>query len=299
MEHTPPPFFKRGPSLLARLTFFSLLSVVLLYSDARFRYLEDIRAAVEIVLYPFQLLADLPGDIVERASEFFVTQSALKRENESLKRENLVNAGLLQTQESLTAENAHLRALMEMRDRIEQRSQAAEILYADRDPFARKVVLDRGSTNGVELGAAVINEAGLVGQVQRVFPWAAEASLITDREHVVPVQIVRNGLRAVVFGLGYDGALELRYMPVNADIESGDLLVTSGVDGTYPAGLPVATVTNIERNAAYPFARITCAPAAGAVSHRQVLVLAKGPPLPERPPAPEPVRARKPARSPQ
>jgi rod shape-determining protein MreC len=106
-------------------------------------------------------------------------------------------------------------------------------------------------------------------------------------------------LRAVVFGLGYDGALELRYMPVNADIESGDLLVTSGVDGTYPAGLPVATVTNIERNAAYPFARITCAPAAGAVSHRQVLVLAKGPPLPERPPAPEPVRARKPARSPQ
>jgi len=297
MEHTPPPFFKRGPSLIARLTFFSLLSVVLLYSDARFRFLEEIRAAVGIVLYPFQRVADLPGEFAGRTSDFFVTQSALKRENERLKRENLVNAGLLQTQEALSAENAHLRAMMEMRDRIEQRSQVAEILYADRDPFARKVVIDKGSADGVELGVAVINEAGLVGQVQRVFPWAAEASLITDREHVVPVQIVRNGLRAVVFGLGYDGALELRFMPVKADIQSGDLLVTSGVDGTYPPGLPVGTVTNIERNAAYPFARITCTPAAGAVSHRQVLVLAKGPPLPKRPPPPEPPRARKSARS--
>jgi len=242
-------------------------------------------------------VADLPGEFAGRTSDFFVTQSALKRENERLKRENLVNAGLLQTQEALSAENAHLRAMMEMRDRIEQRSQVAEILYADRDPFARKVVIDKGSADGVELGVAVINEAGLVGQVQRVFPWAAEASLITDREHVVPVQIVRNGLRAVVFGLGYDGALELRFMPVKADIQSGDLLVTSGVDGTYPPGLPVGTVTNIERNAAYPFARITCTPAAGAVSHRQVLVLAKGPPLPKRPPPPEPPRVRKSARS--
>jgi rod shape-determining protein MreC len=296
MEHTPPPFFKRGPSLLTRLAFFSLLSIVLLYSDARFRYLEDIRKAVEVLLYPFQRVADLPGEVAERTSEFFVTQSALKRENERLKRENLVNAGLLQTQEALAAENEHLRALMEMRGRVEQPSQVAEILYADRDPFARKVVLDRGSSDGVEAGAAVVTEAGLVGQVQRVFPWTAEASLITDREHVVPVQIVRNGLRAVVFGLGYDGALELRFMPVKADIQSGDVLVTSGVDGTYPAGVPVATVTNVERNAAYPFARIMCTPAAGAVSHRQVLVLAKGPPLPERPPAPEPVRVRKTAR---
>jgi rod shape-determining protein MreC len=110
-------------------------------------------------------------------------------------------------------------------------------------------------------------------------------SLITDRDQAIPVQIARNGLRAIVFGLGYDGALELRFMPLNADIQHGDLLVTSGIDGTYPPGLPVATVASVEHNAAYPFARITCFPASGVGSHRQALILSRGEPLPERPPS--------------
>jgi rod shape-determining protein MreC len=293
MEHTPPPFFKRGPSLFARLSFFSLLSLVLLYSDARFHYMEQMRRAIAVVLHPFQQLADVPGAIGERASEFFVTQSLLKRENERLRHENFVNSGLLQTQKALVAENEQLRALLAMRGRVERGSLVAEILYAARDPFVRKVVVDKGSSAGVELGAAVIDATGLIGQVHRVFPWASEVSLITDRDQAIPVQIVRNGVRAVVFGLGYDGALELRYMPLNADIQSGDLLVTSGIDGTYPPGLPVATVANVEHNAAYPFARITCAPASGVGSHRQALVLSKGEPLPERPPPPEAPKPRK------
>jgi rod shape-determining protein MreC len=299
MEHTPPPFFKRGPSLFARLSFFSLLSLVLLYSDARFHYMEHMRRAVAVVLHPLQRLADLPGEVGERVADFFVTQSSLKRENERLRQENFVNAGLLQTQQSLLAENEHLRALLDMRARVERSSQVVEILYTARDPFVRKVVIDKGSGAGVQQGAAVIDATGLIGQVQRVFPWASEVSLITDRDQAIPVQIVRNGLRAVVFGVGYDGALELRYMPVNADIQNGDVLVTSGIDGTYPPGLPVATVSNIEHNAAYPFARITCTPASGVGSHRQALVLSKGEPLPERLPRRETPKARetRPARA--
>jgi rod shape-determining protein MreC len=299
MEHTPPPFFKRGPGLLARLSFFSVLSLLLLYSDARFHYMEHMRLAIAVVLHPLQRLVDVPGEVGERVADFFVTQSSLKEENERLRRETFANAGLLQTQQALLAENEQLRALLEMRGRAERGSVAAEILYTARDPFVRKVVLDKGSSAGIEQGAAVIDATGLIGQVHRVFPWASEVSLITDRDQAIPVQVARNGLRAVVFGLGYDGALELRFMPVNADIQNGDLLVTSGIDGTYPPALPVAKVANIEHNAAYPFARITCIPASGVGNYRQALVLAKGEPLPERLPPPDVPKPRrtKPARA--
>lgn len=287
MEYTPPPFFKRGPSLLTRLTFFSLLSLVLLYADARFHYMESIRKAFAVVLYPLQQLADTPGEAAVRIGEFFVTQSSLSRENERLSRENFLNSGLLQTQQALIAENRQLRNLLEIKEGSAQSSVAAEILYFGRDPFGRKIIVDKGSSQKVEEGSAVIDNAGLIGQVSRTFPWTSEVALITDREQVVPVQVVRNGLRAVLFGVGYDGALDLRFMPVNADIENGDLLVTSGIDGVYPAGLPVAVVSNIERNAAYPFARITCTPAAGVNRHRQVLILSRLAPLPEYPAAAE------------
>jgi rod shape-determining protein MreC len=294
MEYTPPPFFKRGPSLLARLSFFTALSLVLLYADARFHYMESMRKVVAVVVYPLQQLADLPGEVGSRVSSFFVTQSSLQRENDRLARENFLNAGLLQSQQALIAENQHLRALLEMQERVEQSSVSAEILYFGRDPFGRKVVIDKGAMQDIEEGAAVVDDTGLVGQVTRAFPWTAEVALITDREQVVPVQIVRNGLRAVVFGIGYDGALDLRFMPVNADIENGDVLVTSGIDGVYPAGLPVAVVSNIERNAAYPFARITCTPTAGVNRHRQVLVLARLAPLPDYPVAAEAAKAARP-----
>ncbi len=285
MEYTPPPFFKRGPSLIARLSFFVLLSLVLLYADARFHYMEGLRKAIGVVLYPLQRIVDVPAEVASGIGSFFVSQSYLQRENERLVRENFLNAGLLQTQQELIAENRHLRQLLDMKERVGPASVAAEILYFGRDPFSRKVIIDRGSSNKVEEGAAVVDDTGLIGQVSRAFPWTAEIALITDREQVVPVQAVRNGLRAAVFGTGYDGALDLRFMPVNADIEHGDVLVTSGIDGVYPAGLPVAVVASIERNAAYPFARITCTPAAGVNRHRQVLVLARLAPLPEYPPA--------------
>ena len=286
MEYSPPPFFKRGLNLATRLTLFSLLSLVLLFADARFRYMEDVRGVVGAILYPLQELAGAPARIGGRVTHYFVLQSTLQNENARLEQQAFVNAGLLQKQEALKAENENLRELLNLRPRFEPSAQVASILYTARDPFVRQVVVDKGATDGVKQGAPVIDTLGLVGQVHRVYPWASEVALITDQEEVIPVQVVRNGLRAVIFGLGYDGALEVRFMPVNADVEKGDLLVTSGIDGVYPSGLPVAFVDNIERNAAYPFARIICRPASGVGSHRHVMVLESADSYPQRPVAP-------------
>jgi rod shape-determining protein MreC len=287
MEYSPPPFFKRGPNLVTRLTLFSLLSLVLLFADARFRYMEDIRAVVGVILYPFQELVDTPARMARGMANYFSLQSTLRGENTRLREEAFVNAGLLQKQQDLIAENENLRELLHLRPRFEPSSQVASILYTARDPFVRQVVVDKGASDGVVPGAPVIDTLGLVGQVHRVYPWASEVVLITDKEQVIPVQVVRNGLRAVIFGLGYDGALEVRFMPVNAEVEKGDLLVTSGIDGVYPSGLPVAFVDSVERNAAYPFARITCRPASGVRSYRHVMVLGTTEDYPERPVAPE------------
>jgi rod shape-determining protein MreC len=283
MQATPQPIFKRGPSLAVRLAFFSLLSLVLMVSDARFRYLEGIRSVVSVVLFPLQQAASLPGALLARTGEFFVTQSTLYGENEQLKRESLRNAPRLQRLAALEAENAQLLRLMDARSVPERKTTVADILYESRDAFTRKVVIDRGTNHNVHLGQAVIDPVGVIGQVTRVFPFVSEVSLITDKGQSVPVQDTRSGLRAVTFGLGHDGALELRFIPVNADIQTGDVLTTSGIDGTYPAGLPVATVSNIERNAAFAFARITCTPSAGVSSFTRVVVLSDGPPTPANP----------------
>ncbi|HTS54349.1 MAG TPA: rod shape-determining protein MreC [Burkholderiales bacterium] len=298
MEYSPPPFFKRGPSLLTRFTFFSILSVVLLVADARFNYLVVLRQGIAGVVYPLQRLSSVPSAVATRIGEFFVTQSQLQRDNDQLRRQELLDTAALQVGKSLESENQHLRQLLGLRERLPRDFIAAEILYSNRDPFTRRVVVDRGFQHGVKAGQAVVDEAGVVGQVTRVFPWVSEVTLVTDKEQAIPIQSVRSGLRGVTFGIGYDGTLELRFMPVNADIQNGDLLVTSGIDGTYPPGLPVAVVSNIERNAAYAFARITCTPAASVTSFGQVLIVSTADRLPENPvtdeePGPKAKRAKK------
>ena len=298
MEYSPPPFFKRGPSLLTRFTFFSLLSVVLLVADARFNYLQLARQGIAAVVYPLERLSSLPAAITSRIGDFFVTQSQLQRDNEQLRHKQLLDGAGLQAGKALESENQHLRQLLELRERLPREFIAAEMVYSNRDPFTRRVVLDKGFQHGVRAGQAVVDEAGVVGQVTRVFPWVSEVTLVTDREQAIPIQSVRTGLRGVTFGIGYDGTLELRFMPVNADIQNGDLLVTSGIDGTYPPGLPVAVVSNVERNAAYPFARITCTPAASVTSFTQVLIVAAAgrPPenaVPDEEPGPKGRRAKK------
>jgi rod shape-determining protein MreC len=202
----------------------------------------------------------------------------------------------VQDLEALKRENAELRGLLQAKTRLQQTSVMAEVLYSARDPFSRKLVLDKGLTDDVQPGAAVVDDAGVIGQVTRVYPFLAEVTLITDKNQAVPVQNVRSGLRAIVFGNGREGTLDLRFMPVSVDIQVGDALVTSGIDGTYPAGLPVARVSTIERNAALAFARITCTPIGGADKRGHVLLLTARRELPERPSDPEPTEKRKKSR---
>ena len=284
MEYQPPPFFRTGPSPLARLFIFTTLALALIVADARLKYLDTVRQVASVVIYPLQRIAGAPASIFERASEFFVSSSSLRAENTRLAQENLNHAAQLQQLAALTTENDHLRKLVEARSRLSARTTLAEILYAARDPFSRKIVIDQGSQHGVAAGQPVIDGLGVVGQVTRIYPWLAEVTLITDKGHLVPVLNPRNGLRAVLAGTGNDGALELKFVPLNADFEPGDQLVTSGIDGVYPSGLPVAQIANVERNAAFLFARIICKPLAGVNNHKQVLVVHADQALPQRPP---------------
>jgi rod shape-determining protein MreC len=301
MDYQPPPFFSRGPAPLVRLGFFVSLAVLLMVLDARFRYADSIRGAVALLAYPLQRIALAPGELLGAAGDFFTTQVALKQENERLRARDLGVAKDLLTLEALRAENAQLRRLLEARERVPRRSALAEILYQGRDPFSRKVIIDKGSQQGIAPGQAVIDDVGVIGQVTRVHPLLAEVTLVTDKEQRTPAEIVRNGLRAVVYGGGDKGTLDLSYTAANTDVQVDDLLVTSGLDGTYPPGLPVCKVTKVERDAASSTAKISCIPAAGPEQNRQVLVLAQEAGLPPPPaeadaranPAPKQKRPRK------
>jgi rod shape-determining protein MreC len=275
MDHAPPQFFHRGPAPIARLTFFALLSVLLMVLDARFRYAEPLRQAIALAVYPIQQLAIAPVSALARTREFFASRAELRRENAELRAEKLRDAPDLLALEAVRGENEQLRRLIGARDKLQARAIFAEIVYAGRDPFSRKVIVDRGSQQGVSAGQAVIDAAGVLGQVTRVQPLLAEVTLLTDKDHAIPVQVLRNGLRGVAYGSGDGSTMELRHMAANADVEKGDLLATSGIDGVYPVGLPVARVVRVERDAAYAFAKIVCQPVAGIDLHRQVLVLAK------------------------
>jgi len=273
MDHTPPPFFNRGPAPLVRLAFFASLSFALLVLDARFHYAEGLRSVIALAVYPLQAAATLPAAFAERVSGYLVSQSQLRDENAELRAKLLAASQAAQRFEAAQAETAQLRRLIGAAERPPLKAMPAEVLYNGRDPYSRKVIIGKGGQNGVGAGAPVVDENGIVGQVTRVHAHSSEVTLLTDKEQAIPVQVVRNGLRAIAFGAGSSGMLELRYMAANAEIQNGDRLVTSGIDGTYPPGLPVATVVRIERDAAYAFARIECRPAAGVESGAYVLVL--------------------------
>jgi rod shape-determining protein MreC len=294
VEHSPPPFFKRGPAPLVRLFFFASLSLALLVLDARFRYAEGLRSVLAIAAYPLQRAATAPVDFLRAVGDYFSTQGQLFEDNATLRAKNLALSQAAQRYETAEAEAAQLRRLIGAAEKLEVKSTPAEILYAGRDPYSHKIFLNLGERQGVKPGSPVADEAGVVGQVTRVHPLVSEVTLITDQDHVVPVQVVRNGLRAIAFGGGPSGMLELRFTAGNAEIQNGDRLVTSGIDGVYPAGLPVATVVRIERDAEHSFARVICRPVAGVDRGRFVLVLSDET---ARPPRPEEAQSSKERRS--
>ncbi len=273
MEYGPPPLFNQGVSARARLIFFSFLAVALIVIDSRARLLETVRVGVGVVMYPVQRALLVPRDTFDRVGDFFTTIGSLTRENEQLKRSAVEQAQAIQQTQALLAENERLRKMLGARERTGNTARLAQALYESRDRFSRKLVLDIGTNGGVEPGSPVIDDVGVVGQVTRVFPLTSEVTLLTDKDQSIPVQVVRNGLRGVAFGGVEPGTLDLRFMASNADVNNGDHVVTSGIDGVYPPGLSVATVTRVERVAKDQFARIVMAPTAGVQSHTTVLVL--------------------------
>lgn len=293
MEQTGPvKFFNRGPSPVVRLVFFSLLSVLLLFVDARHRYLDSARSALSTLLYPLQRMAVLPSELWQDMDTFFTTRNTLQAENASLRSQHAQDAVQLLQLRGLEAENAHLRSLLDMRARLKLQMRLAEVLYAERDPSHHEVTINMGDAQ-VKAGQAVLDETGVVGQVTRVLPLVSEVTLITDKDHEVPVQVVRNGLRMILYGSGETDEMDLRYTPITADIREGDLLVTSGLGGTYPPGLPVARITRVERDPAFPFAHVECTPVAGVNNSHFLFVLENVKRLPPAPVNGKPGRNRR------
>jgi rod shape-determining protein MreC len=266
-------FFTRGPSPLARVTFFSLVAIAIMIADHRFQALGWVRLGVSAVLAPIEYALQWPGQAVHSVTGYFTNQQTLLDENRILKEKVLQLSSAQNQAAMLRAEHAQLEGLRGTSPRFAADGQVAEIIRDARNPFSRKIVINRGTQHGVVAGLAVIDGSGVVGQVTAVGLLSAEVTLSTEKSQSVPVMVLRNGLRAVAVGTGRDGTIDVPFIPVGADVQPGDQLVTSGIDGTYPAGLAVANITVVDKNPALSFARIVALPAASASSHRLVKVL--------------------------
>ena len=282
MDYSPPPLFKQGTSAVARLVLYVAIALALLIVDARFNALSIVRQVAATVLMPIERVVLVPRDALRAVFDYAQSSAALASENRELRLGAVQQAEASVRQAQLEAENNQLRKLLSLQQQSATPVTAAEILYDARDPYSQRIVIDKGSQQGLRAGYPVIDERGVVGQVTRVSPFQSEVTLLTDKDMAIPVQVVRNGLRSVAFGGARAGQLDLRFMAAAADLQQGDLLVTSGLDGTYPPGLPVAKITHIERKADTAFSRVWCEPVAGVRAHRQLLVVRYDSAMPPR-----------------
>lgn len=273
LDRTPPPFFRQGTTALSKLLLCAALAIFLMVADARFKLAAPARAALALALHPLQRALLAPVDAWERAGDYLRgTERAMAAEDQA-RRQLVQQAERLSRAEQLQQENQRLRALLDLRPALQVPSLAAEVLYEASDPYSRRVVIDRGSRQGVVLGAPVINDAGVLGQVTRVYLLSAEVTLLSDKDAAIPVLNTRSQQRGAAFGGAEGGAMELRFMAANADLRQNDLLTTSGLDGVYPPGLPVARIASVERRGDTSFARVRLQPVAQLDDVRHVLVL--------------------------
>ena len=296
LDRTPPPFFNQGPSALSKLMFFSALALLLMVADARFHVTQPLRAAFATVLYPVQWLALQPVRAVQNGGQYVSGLKQAKSSSEDAARKLALQSLRAGQVEQLTQENNRLRQLMGLREQLATSVMAAEVLYDAADPYSRKVIIDKGLAQDVELGSPVLDEAGVLGQVTRVHPLVSEVTLVVDRDLAIPVLNLRTGARSVAFGdpSASGSGLELRFMGSNSDLQPGDLLTTSGVDGVYPPGLPVAKISRIERRAESTFSKIYCTPQALVNGARHVIIVKPvGSQIPPRPAAAAPAVAGK------
>jgi len=275
LDRNPPPFFRQGTSAFSKLIVFSALALFLMVADTRFALTQPMRMIVATALYPVQWLVMRPVLWTEAGSRYFESLQSAQSAQEAARQKLGLQSQRANQVEQLMLENSRLRKLLVLRERFATTGQAAQVLYDAADPYTRKVVIDKGLMSGVSAGSPVLDESGVLGQVTRVYPLVSEVTLVTDRDQAIPVLNTRTGARAVAFGDpgAHAGALELRFMAANADVQAGDLLTTSGVDGVYPAGLPVARVEKVERRVESAFARIYCTPVALAAGAAHVMVL--------------------------
>ena len=274
LDSSTPAFFKQGPSAVSRLLFFSAVSVLLMVADARFGVTQPLRASLSVALYPVQWLAMRPQVLMAFSGDYMEAREVAQASERDARDQLLLQARRSGQVEQLALENKQLRELLQLNQRLETKGQAAEVLYDAADPYTRKLIIDKGMVNGIRASSPVMDEHGILGQVTRVLPLLSEVMLVTDREHSIPVLNTRTGARGVAYGeSGGAPLLELRFMATNADIEVGDLLTTSGVDGIYPAGILVGKVTKVERRAETVFARILCEPVGRVQGARHVMVL--------------------------
>jgi len=274
IDRSPPPFFRQGPSALTKLALFSALAIFLMAADTRWKLTQPLRSAVATALLPLQQSLQMPMALVENGLSY------LQGIKDAQTREAAARAQLARQSEraarteQLAAENERLRALLDLQPALQVKSVAAELLYEAGDPYSRKIFINRGARQGVVPGAPVVNEAGVLGQVTEVYPLSAVVTLLTDRDAAIPVLNTRTQQRGAAFGGAEGGtALELRFMAGNADVQAGDALTTSGVDGVYPPGLPVARVVRVDRRSDAGFARILLAPMVSMDNLRHMLVL--------------------------
>lgn len=255
---------------------FVVASIVLMTLDHRDDQLEKLRAALTLVVYPLQYAVNLPVSGGQWLAESLETRHALLSENEHLREANLLLRSRVQKFSAIEAENARLRALLDSSVQFGDRVLVADLVAVELEPSSRQIVLDKGSNDGVYIGQPIVDAGGVMGQVTHVGPFSCTGMLITDPSHALPVQVNRSGLRAIAMGTGADDTLQLAYIPNNADIRVGDLLVTSGMGGRFPGGYPVAQVSSVELDPGAPFAKVTATPTAQLKRAREVLLVWPG-----------------------
>ena len=264
---------RSGFSVGVRFLLLAIACVALMLLDRREQHLVRVREALSVVVYPVRVVVDLPFSTWAKMRETFAARDALIAENRQFRRERLETESRLQRLEALERENSRLRLLLDSTSRVGGRALVAEILSVDLDPYRQRLDLNRGLVDDVFVGQALIDAQGVVGQVVRVGPLTSEAVLITDADHAVPVSVNRNGLRTIAVGTGDSGRLRLPYLTNNADISVGDLLISSGLGGVFPAGHPVARVLEVKRRPDQPFAEIIAEPASALDRDREVLLV--------------------------
>jgi len=270
---TTPGFSRSGFSMGARFLLLAIICIALMLLDRRDQHLGRVRDALSMVVYPVRVVVDLPFSTWARLSDTFAEREAMIAENRQFRRDRLETEARLQRLAALDAENARLRELLDSTARIGNRALVAEILAVDLDPYRQRFDLNRGLVDGVYVGQALIDAQGVVGQVVRVGPLTSEAVLITDADHAVPVSVNRNGVRTIAVGTGDSSRLRLPYLTNNADVMVGDLLISSGLGGVFPAGYPVGRVLDVQRRPDQAFAEIVAEPVSSLDRDREVLLV--------------------------